>query len=127
MWLKDTGILQKVRDDAMNAPNLIPDPILRLNEPLILKQLGIIMIFLAVGLFIGTIVFLVELFKRPKLNNTSRTVHGAKMITTPLTEALAIIAMNNWTRSTAFSSEMRTFGQQGRQGPAVRFEQNVHQ
>ena len=29
--------------------------------------------------------------------------------------------------STAFSSEMRTFGQRGRQGPAVRFGQNVCQ
>ena len=28
---------------------------------------------------------------------------------------------------TAFSSEMRTYGQRGRQGPAVRFGQNVHQ
>ena len=28
---------------------------------------------------------------------------------------------------TAFSSEMRTFGQRGRQGPAVRFGQNVRQ
>ena len=29
--------------------------------------------------------------------------------------------------STAFSSEMRTFGQRGRQGPASRFGQNVRQ
>ena len=28
---------------------------------------------------------------------------------------------------TAFSSETRTFGQRGRQGPAVRFGQNIRQ
>ena len=83
MWLKDTGILEKLKYDAMNPPYLIPDPIVRFNEPLILKQLGIIMIFLAVGLFIGTIAFLVELFKRPKLNNTSKTVNGAAMTPPP--------------------------------------------
>ena len=73
MWLKDTGILEKLKYDAMNPPYLIPDPIVRFNEPLILKQLGIIMILLVASLSIGTIVFFMELFKRPKLNNTSET------------------------------------------------------
>ena len=83
MWLKDTGILEKLKYDAVNPPYLIPDPIVRVDEPLILKQLGIIMMFLAAGLFIGTIVFLVELFKRPKLNNTFKTVNGAAMTPPP--------------------------------------------
>ena len=91
MWLRDTGILEKLKYDAMNPPYLIPDPIVRVDEPLILKQLGIIMMFLAAGLCIGTLVFLVELFKRTKLNNTSKTVNGVAMTTTPLTKALVII------------------------------------
>ena len=91
MWLRDTGILEKVKYDVMNPPHLIPDPIVRFNQPLILKQLGIIMILLVAGLSIGTLLFLVELFKRPKLNNTSETVNGATMTTTSLKEALEII------------------------------------
>ena len=60
MWLRDTGILDKIKYDVMNPPIPIPDPRVRDNQPLILKQLGIIMITLIVGLFIATIAFLVE-------------------------------------------------------------------
>ena len=66
MWLKDTGILDKLKYDVMNPPIPIPDPTVRHNQPLILKQLGIIMIILVVGLTIGIIVFFIEVCKRPK-------------------------------------------------------------
>ena len=65
MWLKDTGILERVKYEAWNPPTKIPDPTVRHNQPLILRQLGIIMIVLIVGLFTGSIVFLVELTKKP--------------------------------------------------------------
>ena len=61
MWLRDTGILDKVKYDVMNPPIPIPDPTVRQNEPLILRQLGIIMIVLVVGLAVGTVMFFVEL------------------------------------------------------------------
>ena len=66
MWLRDTGILDKVKYDIMNPPIQIPDPTVRHNQPLILRQLGIIMIILVVGLAIGAIVFFVELSIKPK-------------------------------------------------------------
>ena len=94
MWLKDTGVLDRVKDDAWNPPILIPDPILRNNQPLILKQMGLMFIILVAGHLIGTIIFLVELFMEPKLNNTSKTVNGAAMPTTPLIRALVIIDSN---------------------------------
>ena len=72
MWLKDTGTLEKVKYDFLNRVIRIPDPKVRHNQPLILKQLGIIMIILVVGLFIATIVFLLELLKKPKLKNASK-------------------------------------------------------
>ena len=81
MWLKDTGILERVKYDIMNPAITIPLPGVRDNEPLILKQLGIIMIILVIGLLIGTIVFLVELLKKPKLNNASKTMAGVEMTT----------------------------------------------
>ena len=66
MWLRDTGILDKVKNDVANPPIPIPDPTVRQNQPLILRQLGIILIILIVGLVIGIIAFFLELFFRPK-------------------------------------------------------------
>ena len=60
MWLKDTGILNKLKDDVINRPMPIPLPKLRHNQPLILRQLGITVIILAIGLFISLLVFLGE-------------------------------------------------------------------
>ena len=73
MWLRDTGILDKVKYDIMNPPIPIPDPTVRHNKPLILRQLGIIMIILVVGLAIGTIVFCVELCIKSKSRKTQRS------------------------------------------------------
>ena len=70
MWLRDTGILEKIKYDVMNAPIPIPDPQVMYNQPLILRQLGIIMIVLVVGLFISTLVFFVELFKKQERRNS---------------------------------------------------------
>ena len=63
MWLRDTGILHRVKDDIMTPPIPIPDPKLRHNQPLILSQLSMIMVTLVVGLVIGTTAFVVELIK----------------------------------------------------------------
>ena len=63
MWLRDTGILDKIKYDIMKPPIPIPDPRVRYNQPLILRQLGIIMIVLVAGLVIATVVFIVELLK----------------------------------------------------------------
>ena len=67
--------------DVMNPPIHVPKAMVRQNQPLILRQLGIIMIILVVGLFIATIVFLVELLKKPKLNNATKAEEGIEMKT----------------------------------------------
>ena len=66
MWLKDTGILTKLKDDAMNPPMPIPLPKVRHNQPLILTQLGITMIILVVGLSMAILMFLAELWTTRK-------------------------------------------------------------
>ena len=66
MWLKDTGILSKLKDDVINPPMPIPLPKVRQNQPLILRQLGITMIILAAGLFISILMFLKELWTSRK-------------------------------------------------------------
>ena len=81
MWLRDTGILDKLKFDVLNPPIHFPNPVVRHNQPLILRQLGIIMIILVVGLLIATIVFFVELVKRPKLSNASKAEGGIEMTT----------------------------------------------
>ena len=80
MWLRDTGILDKLKNDVMNLPIPVPNPTVRHNQPLILRQLGIIMIILGVGLSIGTVVFLVELPKKPKLNHDSTSEDGFELL-----------------------------------------------
>ena len=80
MWLRDTGILDKVKYDVMNPPIPIPDPTMRDNQPLILRQLGIIMIILVVGLAIGIIAFFVELFIGAKSGKTQESRDGIILI-----------------------------------------------
>ena len=79
MWLRDTGILEKVKNDVMNPPPHIPDPRVRYNQPLILRQLGIIMIIVIVGLFVSIIVFLMELLKTSHSVDVSRAGVGIEM------------------------------------------------
>ena len=74
MWLKDTGILNKLKDDVINRPMPIPLPKLRHNQPLILRQLGITMIILAIGLFISLLAFLGEFW----INKKKRFIFDSK-------------------------------------------------
>ena len=60
MWLRDTGILNKLRDDELNAPVHIPDPKVRINEPLNLYLVGIAFILVAGGLVIALLGFIIE-------------------------------------------------------------------
>ena len=77
MWLRDTGVLEKLKHDVARELGgkclwhglpcfSIPDPIVRDKKPLNFKQLAIIVIVQFVGLAIGTLVFFIELCKRPK-------------------------------------------------------------
>ena len=79
MWLRDTGVLEKVKHEVMNPPNQNLVPRVRYNQPLILRQLGIIMVILIVGLFIALIVFLVELLTITKLADGSRAGQGIEI------------------------------------------------
>ena len=63
MWLRDTGVLNKLRNDVLHPPITIPYPKVRHNEPLNNWQLGIIMIVYLVGLSISILTFIGELLK----------------------------------------------------------------
>ena len=63
MWLRDTGILEKLKYDIVRPPFHIPLPKVRRDQPLIISQLGIVLIVLAVGLGLSIPMFLSELMK----------------------------------------------------------------
>ena len=85
MWLKDTGILNKLKFDAMSPPIPIPDPKLRHKQPLILRQLSIIFILLVVGLSIAFIAFLSEVCLRSR-NNGREADYGTSLSLTVMKE-----------------------------------------
>ena len=61
MWLRDTGVLNKLRNDVLHPPITIPYPKVRHNEPLNNWQLGIIMIIYLVGMLISILAFAGEI------------------------------------------------------------------
>ena len=71
MWLQDSGILNKLKYDAMNPTIRIPDPKVRHKQPLILKQVGIMMITLAGGLTVALMVFAGEHWVPRKVRRTT--------------------------------------------------------
>ena len=81
MWLRDTGALEGMKNDIMRPPELIPDPKVRRDQPLILRQLGIIMIVQVIGLLLGTIIFLMEVLKKAKEKSDSEADDGIEMKT----------------------------------------------
>ena len=72
MWLRDTGILNKLRYDVLNPPIPIPDPTMRHNQPLIIYQLGIIMIIFLIGIMISIFALITELLKFRKMKRVGQ-------------------------------------------------------
>ena len=67
MWLRDTGILHKIRYDVIKRSNnytmKIPRPKVQPKDhSLTIKEVGITIVILAIGLSFSIIAFLVELF-----------------------------------------------------------------
>ena len=67
MWLQDTGVLIKLRDSELKAPNKIPLPKVKFNEPLTVFQLATAFIFAAFGLVLSVSLCLMELVMRRKI------------------------------------------------------------
>ena len=79
MWLRDTGALERIKIGVMRPPQVILDPKVRRDQPLDLRQLGIIMIVQIIGLLIGTVIFLIEVVKKAKEKSVSKADDGMKM------------------------------------------------
>ena len=66
LWLQDTGILIKLRDDELRAPNPIPLPKVKLNKSLGMSQLAMVFLLAAAGIVSSITVFIVEVLKGQK-------------------------------------------------------------
>ena len=60
--LQSTGLMNKIRDDVMQARQEVKLPRYRVNQPLNLTQLAGSMGIIVIGLLVSIIVFLCELF-----------------------------------------------------------------
>ena len=58
--LRDSGMLGKIFVDELNAPDAIPDPKVRVDEPLNIYQLATSFMVMAGGLTLGILAFMVE-------------------------------------------------------------------
>ena len=61
MWLRDTGILSRLRSLELDAPIAIPYPKVRVDQPLNMYQLGSAFLAFIVGLFISIAAFMSEI------------------------------------------------------------------
>jgi hypothetical protein len=58
--LQASGILTKLKDDALNSPRPIPLPKLRINQPLSLAQMAPAMFIMITGLALAMVAFIGE-------------------------------------------------------------------
>ena len=70
MWLRDCGILEKIKFDTQKQRVLIPLPRVWKEEPLNFYMLGIIMIVQFLGTILSIFVFLFELIKKTGLSQS---------------------------------------------------------
>ena len=67
MWLRDTGVLAKMKDDELSAPMPIPAPMIKIDGCISVEQLGIGIAIYSVGMILSLLLFIGELcFKRLK-------------------------------------------------------------
>ena len=62
MWLRDTGVLEKMKEDELSAPIPIPDPKIRAaDERISLEQLGISIVIYSSLMVLSLLCFIGEL------------------------------------------------------------------
>ena len=67
MWLRDTGVLGKMKDDELSAPMPIPDPKIKVDERISVEQLGIGIAIYSVGMIISLLFFIGELCSKRRV------------------------------------------------------------
>ena len=60
MWLRDTGVLGKLRDDELSAPIPIPTPKIKVDGRISVEQIGIGIAIYSVGMTLSLLFFIGE-------------------------------------------------------------------
>ena len=68
MWLRDTGILNRLTEDIIPSPIPIPDPSLRGKLPLTAYQLSSALFCILAGLVLSVVIFIFEKCLGGKIN-----------------------------------------------------------
>ena len=72
MWLRDTGVLGKMRDDELSAPMPIPDPKIKVDERISVEQLGIGIAIYSVGMTLSLLLFISELYSKKRVKRAEK-------------------------------------------------------
>ena len=60
MWLRDTGVLNRLMYDIVPSLDIVPVPILKNKMPITIVQLGITMLLFLVGIALSMVMFFME-------------------------------------------------------------------
>ena len=72
MWLRDTGVLGKMKDDELSAPMPIPDPKIKVDKRISVEQLGIGIAVYVVGLTLSLLAFMRELCAKRRVKKVEK-------------------------------------------------------
>ena len=73
MWLRDTGVLGKMRDDELSAPIPIPDPKIKVDGRISIEQIGIGIAIYSVGMTLSLLFFIGELFTKKRVKRVEKS------------------------------------------------------
>ena len=72
MWLRDTGVLGKMRDDELSAPIPIPAPKIKVDERISVEQIGIGIVIYSVGMTLSLLFFIRELRTKKRVKRVEK-------------------------------------------------------
>ena len=77
MWLRDTGVLDKMKDDELSAPIPIPDPKIKVDGLISVEQIGIGIAIFSVGMTLSLISFIGELCTKKRVKREKKNQQQA--------------------------------------------------
>ena len=72
MWLRDTGVLGKMKDDEHAAPIPIPDPKIKVDERISVEHLGLGIAIYSAGMLLSLLFFIGELSTKKRVNRVEK-------------------------------------------------------
>ena len=72
MWLRDTGVLGKMKDVERNAPPPFPDPRIKIDGRISVEQLGIGIAIYSAGMLLSLLCFFGELCTKKRMKKVKK-------------------------------------------------------